>query len=57
MERGTEVTAILWAVLILCLAMLGYLLLVPEEEQKKAKAAADDYNAEVTGRKQENKKD
>ena len=57
MERGTEVTAILWSVLILCLAMLAYLIFVPEEEQQKAKAAADAYSAEITGRTKDEKKD
>ena len=44
-ERGPEVSALLWTVLILCFLLIGYKLIVPEEDQQKAKKAADAFTA------------
>ena len=49
--RSMEVSAVLWAILILCLMTLAYLVFVPDERQKKLKENCDKYSAEVLGQK------
>ena len=45
LTRGPEVSALLWTCLILCLILIVYKLIVPEDEQQKAKEAADRFTA------------
>ena len=47
MERGPELSAILWTVLILCIILIVYLSFVPEDRQQKDKEAADAFTATV----------
>lgn len=55
LSRGPEVTAILWAILALCLVTLVYLLVTPEDKQQEAKEAADAHTAEILQRPQPTK--
>ena len=59
LTRSPEVSAVLWTILILCVLTIGYLILVPEAEQQKAKAAADAFTATATfsGKKDEKKEE
>ena len=47
MERGPELSAVLWTVLILCIVLILYLSFVPEDRQQKDKDAADAFTATV----------
>ena len=47
MERGPELSAVLWTVLILCIILIVYLSFVPEDRQQKDKEAADAFTATV----------
>ena len=47
MERGPELSAVLWTVLILCIVLIFYLSFVPEDRQQKDKDAADAFTATV----------
>ena len=47
MERGPELSAVLWTVLILCIILIVYLSFVPEDRQRKDKEAADAFTATV----------
>jgi hypothetical protein len=47
MERGPELSAVLWTVLILCIFLIVYLSFVPEDRQQKDKEAADAFTATV----------
>ena len=49
--RSMEASAVLWAILILCLMTLAYLVFVPEEKQRELKKSCDEYSAEVLGTK------
>ena len=39
--RSMEASAVLWAILILCLMTLAYLVCVPEEKQRELKKSCD----------------
>ena len=48
--RSPEVSAILWAILILCVMTVGYLVMAPEEKQKELKESCDLFTNESLGR-------